>query len=250
VRLVRAEVLKIVRRRGLMAWTLILTIGAVLLTEIVLVLLHAFNPGHHGPAGGQTNLSHYLDVLLGLGTVASILVGATAGSQDVVNGVFRDLVVTGRSRAALFNVRAPGVLVVLLPIVAAGFALAVGGAFAFAGGLPHPAAGVIGSYAAFVFASVVVNVVLAVGLASFASSRVVVGVLIAWNVILGPLLTQIGSLGAARKAIDIAAIDHFGPDQYVNDSVTMSTLTALAVLVAWIAVFNGAGRLSTNRRDA
>ena len=249
MRLVRAEVLKIVRRRGLMAWTLILTIGAVLLTEIVLVLLHAFNPAHHGPAGGQTNMSHYLDVLLGLGTVASILVGATAGSQDVVNGVFRDLVVTGRSRAALFNVRAPGVLVVLLPIVAAGFALAVAGAFAFAGGLPHPAAGVIGSYAAFVFASVVVNVVLAVGLASFASSRVVVGVLIAWNAIVSHLLIAIGSLGGARKFIDVAAAQHFLPRADQDNPVAMSAATAVIVLVVWVAVFQRAGEWWMARRD-
>jgi hypothetical protein len=250
MRLVQAEVLKIVRRRGLMAWTIILTIGAVLVTEVILVLLHAFNPDHHGPAGGQANMSHYLDVLLGLGTVASIMVGATAGSQDVVNGVFRDLVVTGRSRATLFNVRAPGALLVVLPIVAVGFALGVGGAFAFAGALPHPAAGVIARYAAFIFASILMNVVLAVGLASFASSRVVVGVLIAWNVLVGPLLIQIGSLGGGRKAIDLTAIDHFGPHQYVNDDVKMSTLTAFVVLCAWIAVFNAAGRIWTARRDA
>lgn len=250
MRLVLAEVLKIVRRRGLMAWTVILTVGAVLLVEVVLVLLHAFNPAHHGPAGGQANLSHYLDVLLGLGTISAIMVGATAGSQDVANGVFRDLVVTGRSRASLFNVRAPGVLIVLLPIAAAGFALAVAASFVFADGLPHPSAGVIGSYAAFIVASLVVNVVLAVGLASFTSARVVIGVLIGWNVIVGPILIQIGSLGSARKAIDITAIDHFGPDQYVNDNVKMSTLTAFVVLVAWIAAFNAAGRFWTRRRDA
>jgi hypothetical protein len=167
-----------------------------------------------------------------------------------VNGVFRDLAVTGRSRAALFNVRAPGALLVLLPIVAVGFALAVAASFLFAGGLAHPSAGVIGSYAAFVVASLVTNVVLAVGLASFASARVVIGVLIGWNVIVGRLLIQIGSLGGARKAIDLAAIDHFGPDQYVNDDVKMSTLMAFVVLVAWIAVFNAAGRFWTRRRDA
>jgi ABC-type transport system involved in multi-copper enzyme maturation permease subunit len=250
VRLLRAEMLKIVRRRGLMVWTAILTIGAVLVTEAILILLHAFNPAHHGPAGGQANLSHYLDVLLGLGTIAAIMVGATAGSQDVANGVFRDLVVTGRSRSALFNVRAPGALLVLLPIVAVGFLLAVAGAFLFSGSLNNPSGRVVGDYAAFVLASIVLNVVLAVGLSSIVSARVVIGVLIGWNVIVGPLLAQIGSLGSVRKGLDIAAIDHFGPAQYVNDDVKMSTLTALVVLAVWIAVFNAAGRASTGRRDA
>jgi hypothetical protein len=69
-------------------------------------------------------------------------------------------------------------------------------------------------------------------------------------VLIGPLLLQIGSLGGARKAIDVAAIDQLGPDQYVNDSVSMSTGTALLVLAVWLAVFNIAGRMSTQRRDA
>ncbi len=250
MRLVRAEILKLVRRRGLMAWTLILTVGAVIVVEVILVTLHAVNPEHHGPAGGQENMSHYLDVLLGLGTLVAIMVGSTAGSQDVANGVFRDLVVTGRSRSALFNVRVPGALLVLLPILAVAFALGVGGGFVFAVDLGHPSGKVIGEYAAYIFASVLINVVIAVGLTSFASSRVVVGVLVAWNVLIGPLLLQISSLGGARKAIDVAAIDHFGPDQYVNDSVTMSTGAALLVLAIWIAVFNTAGRMSTERRDA
>lgn len=250
MRLVAAEVLKLVRRRGLMIWSLLLTVGAVLIAEVIIIVLHAVNPDHHGPAGGRTNLENYTFLLAGLGNVAAIIIGATAGTQDVANGVFRDLVVTGRSRSALFNVRAPGALLVLLPIAALAFAAAVVGAFLFSGALPGPSAKVIGGYAAYIFASILINVVLAVALTSFASSRVVVGVLIAWNVLIGPLLLQIGSLGGARKAIDVAAIDHFGPDQYVNDDVTMSTGVALLVLAVWIAVFNTAGRMWTQRRDA
>jgi hypothetical protein len=250
VRLVNAEVLKLVRRRGLMTWMVILTVGAVLVTEGILLILHAANPDHHGPAGGQLNMSHYMDVLLGLGTVAAILIGATAGSQDVSNGVFRDLVVTGRKRSTLFNVRTPGVLLVLVPTVAVGFVAAVAAGFLFAGDLESPSGSVIREYAVYGLALIVMNVAMAVGLAALVSSRVVVGVLIAWDVIVGPLLLQIGSLGGVRKAINIAAIDHFGPSQYVDDQVTMSTLTAIIVFVAWIVVFSSAGRWWTTRRDA
>ena len=42
--LVSAEILKLVRRRGTMAWCAILTIGSVLVAWIVLVSLHAANP--------------------------------------------------------------------------------------------------------------------------------------------------------------------------------------------------------------
>ena len=250
MRLISAEVLKIVRRRGLMAWSLILTLGSVLVAEGVLLVLHAVNPEHHGPAGGVENLSNYLGVLLGLGTVAAIMIGATAGSQDVTNGVFRDLVVTGRKRSTLFNVRVPGVLLVLLPMLTLGFVVAVGGSFLFAGGLPHPGGSVILKFAEYGVAISVVNVILAVGLTSFTSARVVIGVLIAWNVIVGPLLLHINSLGGIRKGIDVAAIEHFAPHQYVTEQVPMTTLTALLVLVGWAVVFSSAGRWWTNRRDA
>ena len=109
--LIRAEILKLRRRRGLMIWSLILTVGAVLLAEIIVVSLHLANPAHHGPAGGESNFEGYTFLVGGLGDVAAIIIASTAGTQDVSNGVFRDLVVTGRSRATsstcAFRVRSP-----------------------------------------------------------------------------------------------------------------------------------------------
>jgi len=250
MRLIRAEVLKLVRRRGLMTWSLILTVGAVVVAETIVVALHAFNPAHHGPAGGANNLDNYMFLVSGLGTVAAILIGATAGTQDVGNGVFRDLVVTGRKRATLFNVRVPGALLVILPMVAAAFAIAVGGAFLFSGSLADPSWSDVAKYGEYIVASMVVNVVVAVGLASFASSRVVVGVLIAWNAIVGPLLAHISVLGSVRKGLDIAATQHFLPLHNGNTpGVTMTTGTALLVLAVWVLLFSSAGRWWTNRRD-
>src|ERR1019366_7426433 len=46
-----------------------------------------------------------------------------AGSTDLTDGMFRHLVVTGRSRVALYLARIPAGLAVVLPIVAAGFIL-------------------------------------------------------------------------------------------------------------------------------
>src|SRR5436305_659212 len=97
--------------------------GRVILTEVHLLILHAAHPTKHGPAGGTTNLDHLLFVIGWLGTVASIVLGAAAGTQDVSPGVFRDLVATGRSRKALFNVRYPGTLIVFLPMLAAAFGI-------------------------------------------------------------------------------------------------------------------------------
>ena len=107
-RLVRAEVLKLRKRRGLVAITACLTVGAALVTCGILAILHWANPAHHGPAGGVVNLGHGLFVLGILGAVAATLVGATAGAGDLNAGIFRELVATGRSRRALFRARIPG----------------------------------------------------------------------------------------------------------------------------------------------
>jgi hypothetical protein len=250
MRLISAEVLKLVRRRGLMTWSLLLTVGSVLIAEIIVATLHAVNPAHHGPAGGATNLEHYVFLASGLGNVAAILIGATAGTQDVSSGVFRDLVVTGRKRSTLFRVRAPGALIVFLPMLAVSLGLAIAGSFVFAGNLPNPSATTILDFIEYSVAITVIDVIIAVGLAAFASSRVVVGVMIAWNAIVGPLLLQISALGSARKAIDVAAAQHFTPPNVDTSKIAMSTVTALLVLVIWAAVFTNVGRWWTVRRDA
>jgi hypothetical protein len=251
VRLVRAEILKLVRRRGTMIWCAILTVGSVVITEAILITLHAVNGARHGPAGGATNLDHLVFVVGGLGTVAAILIGAAAGTQDVSAGVFRDLVVTGRPRRTLFQVRYPGALAVFLPLLATGFGIAVLCSYVFAGSTPHPTASAIGHYVAYLLATAFTDIAIAIGLAAYASSRVVVGVVIAWNAIVGPLLINIGSLGGIRRFIDVAAAQHLLPAISNNGTkIAMSTGTAVAVLVVWIAVFLTAGRLWTQRRDA
>ena len=57
-RLIRAELLKLRKRRGVVATVTAMTIGAAVVLYGVLVALHAANPAHHGPAGGVTNLGH------------------------------------------------------------------------------------------------------------------------------------------------------------------------------------------------
>jgi hypothetical protein len=248
--LIAAEILKLRRRRGTMIWCSILTIGSVLVAYVILIGLHAANATKHGPAGGAENLRNLIFLLGGLANVAAILIGSAAGTQDVSSGVFRELAVTGRSRSTLFNVRLPGALAVFLPLLATGFGLAVAGSYLFAGDLVTASAADVGHYAAYLVAIGSVDVALAIGLASFASSRVVVGVLIAWNAIVSHLLISFGSLGGARKFIDVAAAEHFLPSGAGDNPIAMSTVTAVVVLVVYAAVFLRAGRWWVVRRDA
>jgi hypothetical protein len=75
-------------------------------------------------------------------------------------------------------------------------------------------------------------------------------VLIAWNAIVSHILISIGVLGSARKLIDVAAAEHFVPRGSNGTTITMSTATALFVLVVWAAIFLGFGRWWTKRVDA
>ncbi len=250
MRLIAAEVLKLRRRRGLMTWSVLLTVGSVLVTEIILVILHAANPTHHGPAGGRTNLEAYAFLLAQLGTVTAILIGSAAGTQDVSNGVFRDLVVTGRPRRTLFDVRIPGALIVFATMLAVGGILAFLVVYLLAGSNASPSGSYVWHTIVYVTSFTGVNLILAIGIAAFTSSRVVVGVLIAWNSIVSHLLMNIHALGGARKFIDVAAAEHFSPAINDNNQVGMSGTTAVLVLLAWSAAAILVGRWWTSRRDA
>ena len=89
--------------------------------NIVLVAMHANDPSRHGPAGGLENFNGSMDVLTTLTVVAAVLIGATLGTGDLSARVFRELVVTGRSRLSLYAARIPAGLTVLLAPVAVAF---------------------------------------------------------------------------------------------------------------------------------
>jgi hypothetical protein len=58
-----------------------------------------------------------------LGFIVAVTVGAAAGTTDLTDGMFRHLVITGRSRVALYLARIPAGLAILLPVVALAFTL-------------------------------------------------------------------------------------------------------------------------------
>jgi hypothetical protein len=132
-RLVNAELLKLRKRRGLVLTTFALTILPMVVAYTVLVVLHAAEPAKHGPAGGLENFSGSAYLLTQLGVVAATVIGATAGAGDIRSGVFRELVVTGRSRLALFAARLPAGLGLAVASVWAGFAATAVGSTIFAG---------------------------------------------------------------------------------------------------------------------
>ena len=62
-------------------------------------------------------------VLYVFGFIVAATLGATAGSIDLTEGMFRHLVVTGRSRLSLYLARIPAGLAIIVPLVAIGFTI-------------------------------------------------------------------------------------------------------------------------------
>ena len=252
-RLVGAEFLKLRKRRGLVLSTLALTVVPMIIAYTVLLILQAADAAKHGPAGGLVNFSGSMDMLSQLGVVAAILVGSTLGAGDLGSGVFRELVVTGRSRLALFSARVPAGLGLVFAVVGAGFAVTATASTVFAGSSEVPGAGLLVSSAAWLGLVTGLALVLALGVSSILGSRgTTIGILLGWQLIAMPLLLQIGALGSLRIGLLEAATDRLEPARLFEGGTTvpMSLAAGLAVIAAWIVVPLAAGAWRTCTRDA
>jgi hypothetical protein len=115
------------KRRGLMTALIGVTIGIPTIFLVIRLLLHAFAPKTYGPAGGYAIFSALVaGVLYVFGFIVAATLGCAAGSVDLTDGMFRHLVVTGRSRLALYLARIPAGLAIIVPMVAIGFTIVCG----------------------------------------------------------------------------------------------------------------------------
>jgi ABC-type transport system involved in multi-copper enzyme maturation permease subunit len=257
LRMVGADCLKVARKRGIVIWAAVLTFGIVLLFLGVTAIQHSSDPRKFEAAGGTPAFIDGVRVLaLIFGPLAAILIGVEAGTGDASAGVFRDLVVTGRSRLALFASRVPAALAVCWTVILSAFLLLVLGVYAFASNLPTPDIALLLNGLGFVLLATGVICVIAVGFASLTTSKPgAIIALIAWQIVASPLLVSIGSLGSAREALLSQAIAHFSPVHVGGGggrgmAVASSQGTALVVLVGWVAVFLALGAWRTRRMDA
>jgi hypothetical protein len=112
------------KRRGLMIALLTVNIGLPSLFLIIRLISHAVDPKSYGPAGGWDIFTTLVvGVMPTFGFIVAATLGASAGSVDLSEGAFRHLVVTGRSRLALYFARIPAGLAIVVPIVGAGLVI-------------------------------------------------------------------------------------------------------------------------------
>jgi hypothetical protein len=112
------------KRRGLMAALIVVNIGVPTIFLLVRLIAHAVAPKSYGPAGGYSIFTALVaGIMYVFGFIVAATLGCTAGSVDLTEGMFRHLVITGRSRLALYFARIPAGLAIIVPLVAVGFTI-------------------------------------------------------------------------------------------------------------------------------
>jgi len=114
-----------------------------------------------------------MSVLVLVGSIGAIIAGASAGADDLSSGVFREVVVTGRSRLALFGARIPGGLAFALSFAVVAFAISAVVSATANGELPAPSLTLVVESGLWVFAELAFYFVLGLGLASLTDIDVV-----------------------------------------------------------------------------
>lgn len=251
-RMIAMEILKLRRSRSVMALVMFITVGIVMLGYGVAALQHAADPAHHGPAGalkgfgtGVRGVGDYF------GMLAAILIGAEAGTVDRASGVFRDLVLTGRSRLALFFVRVPAAIAVTWLFELAAYLVVVVATFLFAGGHATPSFGLILRGAAWIAVVSAALAAVSIGVGSATGSRALTltGV-IGFQAIITPVLLNSSSLGEPREALLTAGLNHFIPVASAQGVVAMGAGVAIVVIVLWSLAWLCAGAWRTSTQDA
>lgn len=254
-RLIRAETLKLVTRRGLMVASFLLTVGVTVAMFAILAVLHATDPTHHKLIGGIAHFDDGMYSLTQLATIAAVLIGATAGAGDLASGFFRNLVVTGRPRLSLFTARIPGGLSVLLPITAVAYALLATLSQLVPGLRGTPSTTLMIEAGLWLELYIAAMFLLALGLSSLLGSRATtLGILAGLQLLITPVVQGLHNPGVGADAVLGIALWRLAPHEILNGApsghIGMSLGVAIAVLAVWTAAALGLGAWRTIMRDA
>jgi hypothetical protein len=122
--MITTRLMELRKRRGLMIALAIVYIGIPVIFLVVRLISHAVAPHSYGPAGGYSIFTTLVaGFMYTFGFIVAATVGCTAGSIDLTEGMFRHLVITGRSRVALYLARIPAGLAIVVAMVAVGYTI-------------------------------------------------------------------------------------------------------------------------------
>jgi hypothetical protein len=121
--LITTKNLEIRRRRGLVITVAVLIVAPTAVLYGLRLLFHAVDPHSYGLAGSPALFSQTSNLIAEFGFIAAAALGAAAGTTDLSDGMFRHLVITGRSRLALYLARIPAGLAIIIPLAAVAFTM-------------------------------------------------------------------------------------------------------------------------------
>jgi ABC-type transport system involved in multi-copper enzyme maturation permease subunit len=232
--MLRAELLRIMRRRG-SYWTACLLGLAAVATMIVVRLSQNAEPG-------GTDLLDAMDPISTPALLMAVIVAALAGSYDVAQGTMRYLVMTGVPRSRIYATRVAGTAIATALCCLPAIALALVAAYV----CDHPSRhdptlqadlGAVWAYLANPLAFALVS--LAVGTLLHSNGGaigVALGLSLGGAIVTGLVSAYVSETLAAYllpAAADIAA--------QFNHGEAISVPAAFAALAAWIVAFLGAG---------
>jgi ABC-type transport system involved in multi-copper enzyme maturation permease subunit len=119
--MVTTKFLELRKRVGIMITATLLVVGLPVIVLGIRLIVHAANSSSTGPAGSPGVFSSVSTFIASFGFIAAAVLGAAAGTSDLSDGVFRHLVITGRSRVALYFARIPATIAIMTALLAAGF---------------------------------------------------------------------------------------------------------------------------------
>ena len=234
LKLIRMDLLKLRRRRGLMTIALLLAVGSVGIIFAVNAARHGANPTHVGPAGGIKNFQDATDFLGLIAVVIAAMIGVTAGAGDAELGTLRDAIATGRSRLTLFGSRVVAAVAMTLAILAASIAVVTACSIALAGAAHTPSLADVLQRDGAVLAFGACAALVCAGVATFARSRgPLMASVIAFGALISQLLLRVSFLGGARAVLPLAAFQRLAGNAI--SGLHFSLGVAVTVVVAWAA---------------
>jgi hypothetical protein len=250
--------------------TVAFTIALPVIFYGIRLAYHLSNPASYAPAGAPDAFATAGTLMDEFGFIIAAALGATAGTSDLTDGMFRHLVITGRSRLALYLARIPAGLSILLPLAAAGFTV-VCLVTAFLGS-PLPAGAVIPSPGAMTDVGLWLELDLAigftvgVGLGSLMGQRTVpVVLLILLEIIITPALADhvLPNFINGERLVVGVAMDQLKPAALAGGTTVgpgggprelhlppMPTWAMITVIAGWIIGWSAIGAWKMTTRDA
>jgi len=269
VPLISAKVLELRKRRTLMIVTVAFTVGLPVIFYAIRLLYHLGDPARYAPAGALNAFATVGILMAEFGFIAAVALGATAGTADLTDGMFRHLVITGRSRLALYLARIPAGLSILLALAAVGFAVACL-VTAFLGSPQAPGAvtlspGAMAGAGLWLELYLVIGFTVGLGLGALMGQRTVPVILLTvLEIIITPALAGhalpyflngerlvVGVAIDQLKPAALAAGQQVGPGGGVGLQIPpMPTWAMITVIAGWIIGWSAIGIWRMVTRDA